>query len=132
MVALTIFGISLFSYSANAAIFFHSKLFFVDDTTRKDSSKLKFPFRDKKPYDYNFKKSRFDLKDPDVLKKNTEYDPESNSYIEREKLGKHDLNPPTSKSFSDYLRDLNKDEQQDYFRTKTSNSIKFIQTLIRY
>jgi len=126
MVALAIFGISLISYSADAAIYFHSKLFFDDDSTRKDSSRLKFPLKDKKPYDYNFKKSRFDLKDPDILKKNTEYDPESNSYIEREKLGNHDLNPPSSKSFSDYLRDLNKNEQQDYFRTKSkaTNSVR--------
>lgn len=119
LVASAAFGISFISSGTNDFLVYDYKLLNEDDTTKNDTSKLKYPLRDKKPYDYNFKKSRFDLKDPDVLKKNTEYDPESNSYIEREKLGERDLTPPKSKSFSDYLKELNEKEQQDYFQSKS-------------
>jgi hypothetical protein len=64
MVALTIFGISLFSYSADAAIFFKSEVFSDDDTTRKDSSKLKFPFRDKNLTTIILKRAVLTLKIP--------------------------------------------------------------------
>ena len=77
LVATAAFGISFISSGTNDFLVYDSKLSTDDDTTKNDTSKLKYPLRDKKPYDYNFKKSRFDLKDPDVLKKNTEYDPGS-------------------------------------------------------
>lgn len=127
MVATAAFGISFISSGTNDFLVYDSKLSTDDDTTKNDTSKLKYPLRDKKPYDYNFKKSRFDLKDPDVLKKNTEYDPGSNSYIEHEKLGNRDLTPPKSKSFSDYLKELEDKEQQDYFKSK-SKATNFVRS----
>ena len=127
LVATAAFGISFISSGTNDFLVYDSKLSTDDDTTKNDTSKLKYPLRDKKPYDYNFKKSRFDLKDPDVLKKNTEYDPGSNSYIEHEKLGNRDLTPPKSKSFSDYLKELEDKEQQDYFKSK-SKATNFVRS----
>ena len=125
LVASAAFGISFISTGTNENHRF-TRIYSDDDTSRKDSTKLRYPLRDKKPYDLNYKRSPFDLKDPDVIKKNTEYDAETNSYIEREKLGNRDLNPPKSKSFSDYLKELNNNEQQDYFRTKSkaANSVR--------
>lgn len=125
LVAIAAFGISFISagtHDLRTSLRIRNE----DDSTRKDSSKLRFPIRDKKPYDLNYRKNRFDLKDPEVIKKNTEYDAETNSYIEREKLGNRDLVPPKSKSFSDYLKEINQNEQQDYFRTKSkaANSVR--------
>lgn len=127
LVASAAFGISFISSGTNDFLVYDYKLLNEDDTTKNDTSKLKYPLKDKKPYDYNYKKNRFDLKDPDVLKKNTEYDPESNSYIEHEKLGDRDLTPPKSKSFSDYLKELNEREQQDYFQSK-SKATNFVRS----
>ncbi|MFM9945630.1 MAG: cell surface protein SprA, partial [Bacteroidia bacterium] len=127
LVASAAFGISFISSGTNDGLRHDVKLAVGDDTTKNDTSKLKYPLKDKKPYDYNFKKSRFDLKDPDVLKKNTEYDAETNSYIEREKLGNRNLTPPKSKSFSDYLKELNEQEEQDYFRSK-SKATNFVRS----
>ena len=127
LVATAAFGVSFISSGLNSDVVFSPKLLIDDDTTKNDTSKLKYPLKDKKPYDYDFKKSRFDLKDPDFLKKNTEYDPSTNSYIEREKIGNRDLIPPKSKSFSDYMRELNQKEQHDYFRSK-SKALTFVRS----
>lgn len=126
ILASAAFGISYISSGTNSSIRFASNLY-GDDTIRKDSSKLKYPLKDKKPYESDSKKSPFDLKDPQVITKTTEYDPESNTYIERDKLGNRDLTPPKSKSFSDYMRELNAHEQQDYFRTK-SKATNFVRS----
>ncbi len=125
--ATAAFGISYLSSGISEPVLFDPAMVKEDDSTRKDSTKLRYPLRDRKPYEYNFRPSRFDLKDPEVVKKTTEYDPESNSYVEREKTGDHDLGPPKSKSFSDYLKELNKNEQQDYFRTK-SKATNFVRS----
>jgi cell surface protein SprA len=122
LVASAAFGISFISSGTNDFLVYDSKLLVEDDT-----AKLKFPIKDRKPYDNNYKKNRFDLKDPDILKRNTEYDPESNSYIEREKLGNRNLSPPKSKSFSDYLKELNEKEEQDYFQSK-SKATNFVRS----
>ena len=91
----------------------------TDDSTKNDTSKLKYPFKDKKPWDYKYKKSRFDLKDPEVIKKNTEYDAQTNTYTEYQKLGNKDLNYPRSKSFSEYLKEIKENEEKNYFKTKS-------------
>ncbi|MCC6722256.1 MAG: cell surface protein SprA [Bacteroidia bacterium] len=109
----------LFSLSFGNNIYEYKPIISDDDTTKNDSNKLKYPFKDKKPWDYKYKKSPFDLKDPDIIKKNTEYDPQSNTYTEYEKLGKRDLTPPRSKSFSEYLNEIKQSEEKKYFKTKS-------------
>lgn len=125
LLLVAVFGISLFSYGS--AKFPYYAEFYPDDSTKKDNTRLKYPIKDKKPYDYDYKRSRFDLQDPDILNKQTEYDPTTNSYVIRDKSGKHDLTPPKSKSFSDYMRDINRNEQQDYFRNK-SKATNFVRS----
>lgn len=93
--------------------------FGFDDSTKKDTSKLHYPFKDKKPYDWNYKRSRFDLKDPEIIKKKTEYDPQSNTYTEYEKLGDRDISHPRTKSFSEYLKEIKENEEKNYFKTKS-------------
>ncbi|MCB9252066.1 MAG: cell surface protein SprA [Flavobacteriales bacterium] len=125
LVALAAFGITYISSGTNDTL----GTVFIDDekdSAKSDTGKLKYPFRDKKPYDLNQKRNPFDLKDPEVLKKDVEYDPETNTYTERRKLGDRDLYPPKSKSFSDYLDEIREKEQQDYFKTKSkaTNSVR--------
>ncbi len=126
MVALAAFGISLISFSNNDNRSYDARML-VEDSSKKDTSKLKFPLKSKKPYEHTFKNNRFDLKDPDVLKKQTEYDASNNSYVVRETLGGRNLIAPKSKSFSDYLKELNEKEQQDYFHSK-SKATNFVRS----
>ena len=67
---VAVFGISLFSFGTASVPYYTD--FNPDDSTKKDNSRLKFPIKDKKPYDYDYKRSRVDLQDPDVLNKKTE------------------------------------------------------------
>jgi cell surface protein SprA len=63
--------------------------------------------------DSNF--NPFDLKDPGVIEKNVEYDPESGLYIISEKIGDDYFRPPTYMTFDEYLTWQREQEEQNYF-----------------
>ncbi|MEO0734707.1 MAG: cell surface protein SprA, partial [Bacteroidota bacterium] len=56
-----------------------------------------------------------DLADPAVIQKTVEYDPETNRYIVREKMGDIDFRPPTYLTFEEYFRYRQEEQQKDYF-----------------
>ncbi|WP_273443813.1 cell surface protein SprA [Neolewinella agarilytica] len=56
-----------------------------------------------------------DLRDPAVLKKTVEYDPESGRYIVYERMGDIDFRPPTYLTFEEYLDFRAEQDKQRYF-----------------
>ncbi len=57
----------------------------------------------------------FDLKDPEVIDQNVEYDPETGQYIITEKMGDEYYRMPTYMSFEEYLDYQAKEQERKYF-----------------
>ena len=68
----------------------------------------------------------FDLKDPEVIKQNVEYDPETGQYIISEKIGEEYYRYPTYMSFEEYLEWRNEKQQEAYFNNLTGVRNDFI------
>ncbi|MFT7120350.1 MAG: cell surface protein SprA [Neolewinella sp.] len=56
-----------------------------------------------------------DLKDPAVVQKKVEYDPETGRYIVRETLGGFDFRPPIYLTFEEYFKYREEQDQKRYF-----------------
>ena len=57
----------------------------------------------------------FDLKDPSIIEKNVEYDPETGQYIITEQVGNEFFRPPTYLTFDEYLELNTKQQEREYF-----------------
>lgn len=57
----------------------------------------------------------FDLKDPSIIEKDVQYDPETNQYIIREKIGSDYFRQPTYMTFEEYINYRAEQQQKDYF-----------------
>ncbi|MBC6996362.1 cell surface protein SprA [Neolewinella lacunae] len=57
-----------------------------------------------------------DLRDPSVVEKTVEYDPETGRYIVRERMGDIDFRPPTYLTFEEYLQYREKRDKDRYFQ----------------
>ena len=66
----------------------------------------------------------FDLKDPSVIEKTVEYDPETGMYIVSEKIGDDYFRMPTYMTFNEYMDYRAQKEQDDYFRQLSGLSDK--------
>lgn len=88
----------------------------ASDSTRQDT--LRYPIKDRKPYDNPGRDYQFDFKDPSNISRKVEYDPKTRSYTESEYLGKNRIGSPQSRSFDDFLDELKKEDQRNYFRQK--------------
>ena len=60
-------------------------------------------------------KNPFDLRDPSVVEKKVEYDPESGMYIITEKIGNDYFRSPTYMTFEEYLKWKEKEQRKEYF-----------------
>ena len=87
-----------------------------DDSTKKDT--LKYPIRDKKSDEFN-RINQFDLRDPDNVRTDIEYNPEDKTYTFQKKIGDHSFGSPKPMTFQEYLEYQRKKDQQDYFRQKS-------------
>jgi cell surface protein SprA len=61
-------------------------------------------------------KNPFDLKDPNSIEQNVEYDPQTGRYIITETIGGFDFRPPTYLTFEEYMEWRRKKEENDYFK----------------
>ncbi|OAV43071.1 cell surface protein SprA [Lewinella sp. 4G2] len=57
-----------------------------------------------------------DLKDPASVTREVEYDPETGTYIVREKMGQFDFRPPTYLTFDEYLQYQQEQQKNKYFQ----------------
>ena len=74
----------------------------------------------------------FDLEDPDVIVKEVNYDPETDTYIITEKVNGVNIKPPTYMTFDEYVKYTTSKEMNDYWDQKanTKNLIENSSTLI--
>ena len=61
-------------------------------------------------------KNPFDLKDPSIVDKDVEYDPETGQYIITERIGDEYFRTPTYLSFEEYLEYKSKEQDQYLFK----------------
>jgi cell surface protein SprA len=77
--------------------------------TPKDTSKLKFPLTDNRlPYRTSNTAPGIQLKPPSNLYKTIEYDPVTNQYVFKEKIGNYDYSMPYSMDLKEYQQYENK------------------------
>lgn len=62
-----------------------------------------------------------DLEDPNVIKKEVTYDPETNQYILTEKMGDENYRPPTYMTFDEYMEWNKKEQESQYFSDLSSD-----------
>ena len=96
---------------------------FENDTTKKDT--LKYPIKDKKAYETGDNEHQFDFKNPANYKTKIEYDPETGTYTESDYIGNQRIGSPKTRSFDDFLEELKKEDQRDYFRQKAQADNNF-------
>ena len=60
-------------------------------------------------------KNPFDLKDPSIIEKKVEYDPETGLYIITEKIGNDYFTAPTYMTFEEYLKWKERQQRREYF-----------------
>jgi len=61
------------------------------------------------------KRDPFDLRDPSIIEKDVEFDPQTNRYIIREKIGSDYYRSPTYMTFEEYINYRAEQQQKDYF-----------------
>ena len=104
--------------------FFDLDVFAEDSTdtpptaTAGDSIKLKFPIRDQLGTHPHQNRHAFDLEDPQNLDQEVVYDPDSNQYIFREKVGERDVRDPYIMDFEEYYKYQSQRDEQAYFRER--------------
>ena len=57
----------------------------------------------------------FDLRDPSIIEKEVNYDPETGNYIITEKIGEEYFRAPSYMTFEEYLEYKSKQEEKEYF-----------------
>ena len=57
----------------------------------------------------------FNLRDPEVIQKNVEYDPTTNKYYITEKIGDYYYRTPTVLTFDEYVKWKSKEQERQYF-----------------
>jgi cell surface protein SprA len=89
---------------------------------------LKFPVKDREGDHItgNDASNPFLLNDPKSVKKDVEYDPESNMYIITEKMDGRDVKPPVYMTFEEYREYERKQALQDYWQER-ANSISLVE-----
>ena len=96
---------------------------FANDTTKKDT--LRYPIKDKKSYETGDRDHQFDFKNPANQKTKIEYDPATGTYTESDYIGNQRIGSPKSRSFDEFLEELKKEDQRDYFRQKAQAENNF-------
>lgn len=87
-----------------------------DSTDQSDS--LKYPIRDKKPYEDESPR-QFDLKDPSNVREVVTYNEADNTYTVQTMVGNTPLGNPRTMSFDEYAAYKAKQEEDRYFREKS-------------
>ncbi|OYU97424.1 MAG: cell surface protein SprA [Bacteroidetes bacterium B1(2017)] len=83
-----------------------------------ENAKLKYPIKDKKPYEATGKRNPFDLADPAVFKEKYTLDSEKYRYDKSSKIGDLDFKLPASSSISEQLKATADKNNSDYFRSR--------------
>lgn len=90
------------------------------DSSDGDTSriKLKYPIRDRKPYERTSSRNPFDLGEPSAVKNKYVLDPETNSYNYSSTIGNQPYRLPATVSIKDKLKEDSKQGNESYFRQR--------------
>ncbi len=80
--------------------------------------KLRYPVRDRKPYERTSSRNPFDLGEPSSVKNKYELDPESNSYNYSSNIGRQPYRLPASVSIKDQMKEDGNRQNNAYFRQR--------------
>ncbi len=83
-----------------------------------EKTKLKYPIRDKKPYETQGKKHPLDLSEPAVIKEKYTLDQEQLKYNKTSKIGSLDYKLPAATSVAEQLKANGAQSNKDYFRQR--------------
>jgi cell surface protein SprA len=100
----------------------HFPLAFMADSTEDDSGdvELFFPFDDKSNEGVNENRSPLYLDDPSNVDKQFEYDPETDQYNYRQKIGDYDYRSPFYMTLDEYMDYDMAKSQKDFWRQKAA------------
>lgn len=104
-------------------------LYILPDSTEKkqDELELKYPIHDRQGDHVTDKEDNpFNIENSDAVKKQVEYDPETNTYIITEKVGDRDIKPPIYMTFEEYRAYEKKETLKDYWEER-SNSLSLVE-----
>jgi cell surface protein SprA len=73
------------------------------------------PFKDRDDNDMGQRVNPIDLRDPNIIEKEVEYDSETDRYIIRERIGNDFYRAPSYMTFEEYMEWRSKKQQRDYF-----------------
>ena len=111
-----------FAISSKAHIpFFYSEQL-PPDTTKNDTVDLPYEFEgdERFPFGEDQRKSPLFLNDPDNIKSSFDYDPETNEYIYRKRIGNLDYRAPSRMSKDEYWDYKFEQMTREYWRQKAS------------
>jgi cell surface protein SprA len=93
-------------------LLFFSVTTFLSANTKTDT----VPLRDRTgDYLRDSVVNSFNLRDPDVIQKDVEYDPTANKYYITEKIGDYYYRTPTVLTFDEYVKWKSKEQERQYF-----------------
>lgn len=90
------------------------------DSSEEDSSRirLKYPIRDRKPYERNISRNPFDLGEPSSVKNKYVLDPETDTYHYSSTIGNQPYRLPATIPVKDQLKEEGKRSNDNYFRQR--------------
>ena len=95
----------------------------VDDSEEEEvdpDKELPYPISDRQvDFFTNDEESVMDLEDPENIRQEVEYDPETRSFIIREKIGNQDYRRPISVSYEEFMRLENEKSVENYFEERS-------------
>ena len=94
------------------------------DSLAKDSLNLRYPIQDNPLYG-DKPINNLDFEDPPAIRTETYFDTTDGTYKTRQVVGGEEYRPTETKSFDEYLKEVQKNETQDYFRQR-SNANSFV------
>lgn len=87
------------------------------DSTKNDTSKLKYPIKDDRTGD---NPNNLNLEDPPNIKKEVVFDTATGTYIEKQTVGGEEYSTPESKDLDQYMEDRSAEENREYFRQRSN------------
>ena len=94
------------------------------DSLAQDSLNLRYPIQDNPLYG-DKPVNNLDFEDPAVIRTETYFDTTDGTYKTRQVVGGSEYRPTETKSFDEYLKEVEKKETQNYFRQR-SNANSFV------
>lgn len=94
------------------------------DSLGKDSLNLRYPIQDNPLYG-DKPINNLDFEDPPAIRTETYFDTTDNTYKTRQVVGGNEYRPTETKTFDEFLKDVEKTETQNYFRQR-SNANSFV------